>query len=228
MVLDLADPAVGNLLILFAALVGVVGSFLLYVYQRRKKREKLRRGLLTELESIDYLEDLGDESVVPHSGVLVTTVYENNSSDLGILSSSELEDVVAFYSKAILLQSLISYLEKHRLQLRMSDGGYQEPSDVNRETDMKLEELAGLRLKAVHQLRRQLGMESIDPALFELPERGEFISENHPMIQNYKELFLEDSSIEAVDNESNIYRATKDLTDFYGSESDWFARVKMR
>lgn len=219
----LGNTAVGNLLILLAAIIGVGGSFGLYRYQRGKKREKLRRGLLTELENMEYLENLSDESVVPHTGVLVTTVYENHSADLGLLTSSELEDVVSFYSKATLLQSLITSRENHRLQARIGNEGYQEPTGVNREIDMKLEELAGLRLKALHQLRKHLGEEFIDPSLFDLPEEGDLISGEHPMIQNYNDLFLEVGSIEQVNEEDNIYRAARDLTDFYGSEADWFA-----
>lgn len=220
---NLGNPAVGNLLILLAAIVGVLGSFFLYSHKRDMNREKLRRGLLTELESMEYLERFSDDSVIPHTGVLITTVYENNSSDLGLLTSSELEDVVSFYSKALLLKSLITTRENHRLQARVGNEGYQEPTEVNREVDMKLEELAGLRLKALNQLRRYLGDDYIEPTLFDLPEEGDHISGEHPMIQNYKDLFLEDGSIELVNEEDNIYRATRDLTDFYGSETDWFA-----
>ena len=110
----LDDPATGNLFLLIASVIGVAGSYFLYIKRRRDSRRKLKRALVTELNGMENLQDTADtlnslserppsarisSSKVPPAESFSTTVYVENSTNLGLLSDDNLEGVVAFYTE---------------------------------------------------------------------------------------------------------------------------------
>lgn len=223
----LAEPAIGNLFLLVAAVIGVGGSWGLYFYRRKKTRETIRRSILKELESMEFsdqLEEAGGASDLPYSGVLVTKTYEQNSSDVGMLSSEEVESIVSFYSDAITLKTLFKSRRKLWIESKIDATGVKRgASELNKELHMELEKLGGKRLRAIHTLRKHLNEDYIDPSLFELPDEGERISSAHPIIRRYEESLLDDNCIQPTDNE-DVYQAIEDLTGFYEVQSHWIAR----
>ncbi|MEF8773006.1 hypothetical protein [Halodesulfurarchaeum sp.] len=109
----LNDPATGNLFLLLASLIGVIGSFLLYIKRRRDRRRKLTQALLTELEGMENMDNSADTlsslsekppesrvspSKVPPAESFPTTVFDNNTSELGLLSEDDLAATVNFYT----------------------------------------------------------------------------------------------------------------------------------
>lgn len=119
---SLRHPAVGNLFLLFASIIGVVGSYLLYLNRRKDRREKLKRALAFEISEMDQLPQASDTleglseappssrlsaSKIPPAEAFPTTVYESNTSDLGLMSDDELESVVDFYTSMIQYKGVI-------------------------------------------------------------------------------------------------------------------------
>jgi len=100
---------IGTISIISTVVIGFLGSFGLYWKQRKDKRRKLRKALRSEVESINispYAEAIVSENVkkngwpLPETSPFTSDIYINNSSDIGLLSDSEIEKVVDFYSKA--------------------------------------------------------------------------------------------------------------------------------
>lgn len=218
-----SDPAVGNILILLAAIVGVAGSFGLYLYRRRKDAETIRRGLLQELESMQYFDNMNSDSSPPRGSVVVTTTYTENSAKIGFLEGDEMDAVVSFYSNAQRLEELMKTYQRAEIEMQISEGRSRNLSDLNREVKMNLEFLAGLRLQAMNYLRKNLCMEYNNPSLYELPNEGELVSEDHPFVQNLGEMLVDDDKLELADSQEGLYRAKQDFSDFYDSEAEWFA-----
>lgn len=99
----------GTASIIATIVIGFIGSFGLYWKQRKDKRRKLRKALRSEIESIHinpYAEAIVNGSMkkggwpLPETSPFTSDIYVNNSSDIGLLSDNEVEDIVEFYSKA--------------------------------------------------------------------------------------------------------------------------------
>lgn len=95
-----------------AAILVMIGR---YKLDKRIRRKKLRRALFAELNSINRLnaarDMLGSSSgrfFYTHHDFIPTSVYEENLSELGLLTEEEIEDVVRFYSNAIIVKEEIS------------------------------------------------------------------------------------------------------------------------
>lgn len=133
---SLRHPAVGNLFLLIASVIGVVGSYLLYITRRGDRREKLKRALAFEISEMDQLAQASDTleglsnpppqsrlsaSKVPPAEAFPTTVYESNTSDLGLMSDDELESVVDFYTSVIQYKGIIDGLRADPDETPMPD-----------------------------------------------------------------------------------------------------------
>jgi hypothetical protein len=71
--------------------------------RRRQELDKLRKALLQEIQSIEGLNELSRKYQPGHSGftqLVPSTVYESNSSNIGLLTEKEIEAVVEFYTVA--------------------------------------------------------------------------------------------------------------------------------
>lgn len=107
--------------------VTIITTFGLLIIRWWRRRLKLRRSLIAELEQQDLqsvIEPLQsaeattntgssqdpppvDPSELPPAGTLPTHIYESNASNLGILSSDEVTDVVEYYSTLLTQKAII-------------------------------------------------------------------------------------------------------------------------
>jgi hypothetical protein len=160
----LAHPAVGNAALLIASVIGVAGSFLLYQKRRSDSREKLERALATEVGGMEQipktastLQSLSNEppesrlsaSSIPPAETFPTTVYEENASDLGLLSEEDLNEVVEFYSELLQHKGII-------------EGVRNDPEEVPMPDHEKIVQEFPDLVDKRDSLRRQLGFESVD------------------------------------------------------------------
>lgn len=107
-------------------LVGALATFLarwaIVWIKACKERTRLRKALFEEVvamsESIDEIANLlkpmrpeGDAVQIP-TDVLLTTVYESNVGQLGMLSDEEVEQVTKFYSQCEVVRRLLNDLSE--------------------------------------------------------------------------------------------------------------------
>jgi hypothetical protein len=108
-------------------LVTITASFGVYLYRRKNRKKKLRRALISELKEQDLdqvinavnssqsavpPDDNGespelDPSELPPAGTLPTQIYTSNVGNLGILSQSEIDDIVSYYSGLLTQKAII-------------------------------------------------------------------------------------------------------------------------
>lgn len=100
---------IGTVSIIATVIIGFVGSFGLYWKQQKDRRRKLRKALRSEIESCDtkpYTKAItSDEAdfdgwLIPETSPFTSDTYTNNTSNIGLLSDEEIEDIVDFYSEA--------------------------------------------------------------------------------------------------------------------------------
>lgn len=107
---------------ILTALIGFVGgaiSRIIYViYKTRIRRRKLRKSLHAEIKTMDWLEksDLATirDKIEERGGVshthFPTRIYDTLTEELGLLSDSELEAVISYYSTAHIAKEQLSSL----------------------------------------------------------------------------------------------------------------------
>jgi hypothetical protein len=152
----LENPAIGNVFLLLASIIGIAGSFILYEKRKSDNRAKLKRALAFEIremdleETVDTLESINDpppqtrlnEAQIPPADALPTTVYESNTGDLGLLDESEIDEVVDFYTTIIKYKSVIRAIREDPDEAPMPD----HETLVNQISDIseRQDELLGL------------------------------------------------------------------------------------
>ena len=98
------------------AALGALVQFSWQVYTRHKQRNNLRRSLRAELNSMENINNYDFSKVDGKRGasnlLLQTSVYENNTDTIGLLSESEVEKILTFYSHAIYTQSQLKYVAR--------------------------------------------------------------------------------------------------------------------
>lgn len=99
------------------AMVAVVGSYWLYRNKQGDQREALRYSLLSELVFMEMLESWPEERanprLIPLQNLVPTQAYEANASQLGLLTTNEIANVVRFYSTAQLVNNAVE--RAHRM-----------------------------------------------------------------------------------------------------------------
>lgn len=121
----LNQPWIGNLFVLLAALIGVGGSYVVYQKRRNDEIKNLRSALKAEIKQMSYLGQLPEDwksdgyvppehdiptELVPPPDHISTTVYEENASKLGYLSSEETQKIVEFYGMISYIKSLMGLI----------------------------------------------------------------------------------------------------------------------
>lgn len=98
---------------------GFGGSFGLYWYQRHKKRERVRKALIVELEATaDRIDGLaahidekhdpkGGDYIRPSTDPFVTHAYDANVADVSLLSKSEVSAVTDYYARVSITRKMI-------------------------------------------------------------------------------------------------------------------------
>jgi len=132
----LKHPAVGNLFLLIASVIGVAGSYALYRNKQRNSRQKLKRALAFEVNQMGKLDQAAETltglsesppasrlsaSQIPPAEAFPTAVYQSNASDLGLLSEDELESVVDFYTSMLRYKGIIEALRADPDDVPMPD-----------------------------------------------------------------------------------------------------------
>lgn len=120
----LADVSIGTWL---GFVVTLVASFGVLRVRRERRKTKLRRALVAELEQQDLDRVVSavnaseaavppgesngnpdlDPSELPPAGTLPTQIYTSNTGNLGILSEDEVTDTVAYYSTLLTQKAII-------------------------------------------------------------------------------------------------------------------------
>lgn len=106
----ITETTIGVLGLIATVIIGFLGSFGLYWNQRRDRRRKLRKALRSEINAMSDIENMAktvtesgidfDGWPFPHTSPIINEVYSGNTSDVGILSDSEVDKVVEYYSLA--------------------------------------------------------------------------------------------------------------------------------
>ena len=138
--------------LLSALLGGTIGSIGTYYAQYRlqksnkeRRTEWVRQALLSELETMDALEDWPhdpDKNGVPHGNWLHNQVYESISGELGRLNEDELSALIAFHAGARHVMSDIDYLSE------IPEGGQEKSISViqNHLSHIKYQRKAAIHL----------------------------------------------------------------------------------
>lgn len=158
------DGGVGvrSAILLFTAVIGVGGSFLLYLKRRRDARRRLRYALLAEIGKTgdriyrDALRLKGTEltqsPTAPEESPIVTTAYEANAGEIGRLTDDEIQAITSFYTTA---QQVDDRLDRAIGSESMSPAG----SIYLR---ARLIELNNASNTAINEIERELGDTEID------------------------------------------------------------------
>ena len=96
--------------IFIPALIGVIGSFALYIKRRKDRITKLRLAFRAELSSMKPLEtwpEEPDDEALPGHDFTINHVYRANVNEIGLLSVDEINSIVVFYSLADIVESHI-------------------------------------------------------------------------------------------------------------------------
>lgn len=103
---------------IIGAVIGVIGSFLVLALRHQLRKRRLRKALRAEIRTMAedlyrYAETVAgkepDAIVVPPDPVL-RTIFENNASELGMLSGKEVKQLTQFYGLAEAVRQRISTL----------------------------------------------------------------------------------------------------------------------
>lgn len=105
---DMFGLGIDNITLLVGALIGVLGSLLVLGIRLQIRKRRLRKALREEIRTMStdihrYAESVSakrPEGVKAPPDTLVLTVYDSNTSDLGLLSGSEVQAVTQFYTLA--------------------------------------------------------------------------------------------------------------------------------
>lgn len=103
---DLLGLGIDNVTLLVGALIGVLGSLLVLGIRLQIRKRRLRKALREEIRTMatDIHRYAASVSVKDPEGIevppdtLVLTVYESNTSDLGLLGGSEVQEITQFYT----------------------------------------------------------------------------------------------------------------------------------
>lgn len=221
----LANPGVGNLLLVIAAIIGVCGSYVLYKKRLKDRRKATRRTLKSEIESTKILDTWirkNEVNELPAQIVHPTTAYENHVDEIGLLTDEEIELISEFYSEAILLNDTLKWNRESELEISANIRAIDKSREQRiRDITRNLDQLAVKRWKAAQILRKHLGEEYTSIKYMEVPtSEGDVVSKDHPVIKPRIEKLVEEGYLKQVDNESNLYELTKEGEEFFDVDSD--------
>lgn len=198
----LGSPVIGNLFLLAAAIVGVLGSYILYLQKRRATRRAIRRALKTELEAMTPIENWDGENI-PAQKIGSTFVYQQNAKDLGLLTDREIDLVTDLYTQLDIVQSLIDSNSETNLAVGLKANAVDRGREY-RESVIKsrLNFLFAWRWETIQVLKKKLGEDHRDPELMDLSlKEGDQISKEHPFIDQFGERLEERGYIESIDDD---------------------------
>ena len=179
----LANPGVGNLLLLIAAIIGVGGSYYIYRSRMQGKKHAARRALKSELELMTVLTQwIENDEGVPQQCILPTAAYKAHLENIGLLTDQEAEKLTSFYSQAIILDDVIKHnrdiIIQSSLRTHTVDRGKKEREQV---IAQRLDHLAIGRWQAIQLLKKHLNEPYEPPEKLDLPKtKGVIIQKSTP------------------------------------------------
>lgn len=207
----LANPAIGNLLILIAAIVGVGGSYWVYHVRLEDQRNSARQAIKSELESITFLTKWIEKSDgIPQHSISTTVAYEAHAENIGLLTDTEIDKLTFFYSSVILLDDIIESNREIVLQTgivpNVVDKGRADREEV---ISSRLDQLAVKRWQTIQILNKNLDEPYESPEKLDLPKSaGETLHKKHPTFRSYGEMLLSKGYIEQIEDKPDMYRLT--------------------
>lgn len=213
----LSHPATGNLILLAAALVGVLGSYLVYKIRISNRRKAVRVAIISELEAMDIVEQwTGNRSDIPAQPFFPTGAYEGNVQHIGLLSEIEVELIAKLYSNGQIIEELLEYDRERELQVQLaevqSDGTFVDTGEVNRKDVIKsrINHLQVDRWKCLNIINGKLDREAVDESHLQLPQsKGDRVHSDHPFIRNNRDTFIEKEYLEEDETNDSLYILTK-------------------
>lgn len=209
----LANPGIGNLLLLLGAVIGVGGSYWVHLRRLENRKKATRTALKAELSSMTFLDRwIDDMDAIPQQRVLVTSAYEANAEYIGLLTDEEVEKITSFYSQAILINDMVEINRDIKLKTELKENTIDQ-GKISREDVLsdRFNHCAIARWQSLQLIRRDLGEEHRDPNEMSMPQSaGETISEKHPFIQSNKELLISKNYFEHTTGNPNLLKLTKE------------------
>lgn len=102
--------------IILGGLITVVANVVLHAYRTHHQRQSLRTALIEEMEQANEMVSIADRESIEETGLTANpfprSVYEGNSSNLGLLTESEVRKVTNYYNNAHLCQNLIDLTQR--------------------------------------------------------------------------------------------------------------------
>ncbi|NHN46388.1 hypothetical protein G9464_02070 [Halostella sp. JP-L12] len=123
-------------LVVLGAILSLGSNWFISFYKTRRKKQKLRASLKSELEAMDVIDNWVEQATpldYPGINFVEDTVYQANAVELGLLSEEEASAITQFYSSAKMAQKEVNFqLEETRQGNISSDEAYSEIIDSMR------------------------------------------------------------------------------------------------
>lgn len=210
----LANPGIGNLLLLIAAIIGVYGSYWLYQVRLDDRRDATRRALKAEIESASGLDTLIRQDAIsgspPEQILHPTTAYEGHIEEIGLLDDEEIDLISVFYSNMIILNDILKWHRETYLKVNLS--GSEDKNRPSRDNDINsmIKNIIVDRWKAAQILRKHLGEEYEQIEKMEFPEStGDTISKDHPILEPNLEYLTGNGYLEQSESDPDMYQLTE-------------------
>jgi len=209
----LSSPAIGNLFLLVASLVGVGGSYTIYRLRLRNRKSAIRGSIKSELDTMTTLSKWAENPQgVPQQTVLPTAAYESHLDEIGLLTNEETEEITSFYSQALILDDVIKWNREIRLNADLESSAV-DKGRKNREAVIadRLDKLAVDRWRLVNILKRELGEDYKNPDQMKFPEEaGDTVRRDHPVVRSNGQKLLFEGYLETVDHNTDLLKLTQD------------------
>lgn len=147
----LSSDAVGNIALLLSAIIGVGGSFTLYIIREKRRKQRIENGIRTEVEEMDCISSLKTDlessdanppseripaASLPNANEIPTKVFEANADEIVRLNQEAASKVISFYSDIQVYKELIADIKADEERAQQGDNGdrdYRIPMDRHKE-----------------------------------------------------------------------------------------------
>lgn len=200
------------------AFLGVAGSYAIYLQRLSDRRNSLRQALKAEIEGTPLLHDWPPEEskTIPSIDVLTTTVFEENSADLGILTDQELSAVIDFYTRTRNIKEALKYHGKMQLGPLNSLFGPDIHEKDRRKGIMKMiDGLAIRRHLALIELDLKSGVSGYSDYPF---SEGAIIQEDHLLVKRNPQILVRYGLLKELNEESDKYVVTSEGEELFKGE----------
>lgn len=180
------DLVVNFLSLFIPAIVGVGGSFWLYLQRQQNRESNLRSAFVAELEGTEFLKRWPLEGrTIPAFHFVSVSVYEGNTGRLALLSESETAALVRYYTQAKTVHDAL------RFHTDIIASSQSSPLNTGTKSSDREDAIRGMiddlelfRQRALLTLRTS-GSES------ELPTEGDSLESYHDSLRQIRPLLVD-------------------------------------